>query len=100
MAFADDHPGYRLNSSEEAQRWIAELTASVEEARKRCDVVAEVGTVRDAQRAAAVWMTRHGSALGALQALHRAGLLGDVAYNQLRDRVMATSLPTVTEINR
>jgi len=92
MTFSNNHPGYRIATTEQARNWVVELTTGVEDARTACDVQ----TTPDATRKAySVWQVRHGSALGALKALHRVGLLNDVAYNELRTRILATANPTL-----
>ena len=97
MSFADDNPGYRINTTEEAQNAILELVAEVERARTDVDIQM---TLIGQRKAWSTWMVKHGSALGALMMLHRCDKVGDVLYNQLRERVMKTMVPTVTETPR
>jgi hypothetical protein len=94
MSYADEHPGYRITSEAEARNYVVELVAGVKDARAVCDVQPSADLTR---KAWVLWMTRHGAALGALTALHRVGKLGDVAYNELRQQVMATMAPTIIE---
>ena len=92
MSYADDHPGYRISSLEEARNWVIELTEELKVARAACDFAATVGQQR---KAYATWMVKHGGLLGALMALHRTGMLNDVAYNELQAQAMATMTPTI-----
>lgn len=98
MSYADEHPGYKLETEEAARNWVVELTQACEDARVMCNIRYpndEGRTVREQQKAYRMFMVKHGSALGAVMALHRAGLLGDVAYNELRARVINTLAPTI-----
>lgn len=102
MSYADDHPGHRIETERQGSEWARELVAGVTEARVACDVPAIPGMSPDAFRREMtrryhVFLVRHGSALGSLVALHRCGRLGDVAYNTLRERVLATLHATVKE---
>jgi len=98
MTFADDHPGYRIQTEEEARNWMLELVEGVKAARAQCDIIVPARPDIQAEtqrRAYRKWLTKHGAALGTLMALHRCGKLGDVAYNELREQVMATMTPTL-----
>ena len=93
--YADHHPGYRISTEEEARNWMVELTDNVESARQACDLTT---VPREQRKAYNIWVTRHGAALGTLTALHRCGMLSDVAYNELRERVMQTMQPTLVDL--
>jgi hypothetical protein len=98
MTFADDHPGYEITTEQEARNWVIELVDDVESARLSCNVVIpddQAKTVRHQQRAYTKFMVKHGSALGVVMALHRCRKISDVAYNELRQRVIQTLVPTV-----
>lgn len=104
MSFADDNPGYRIDTEEQARNWVMEQVDQVQEARRNCDVrvivapggVPDQGMMVDYQRKQyAAFMVKHGAALGMIMALHRCGKLGDVAYNELRQIVINTLVPTV-----
>ncbi len=98
MAYAEDNPGYRIDTEEQARNWVMELVADVEAARFECNVSVPDNSqaqVRSQMRAYRTYMIKHGSALGVIMALHRAGKLGDVAYNELRQRVVNTLAPTI-----
>ena len=92
MSYVDHHPGYRLSTEMEAVNWIEELVLGAEQARVACDVAADP---EKAVRAYQTFLVKHGSALGSLMALHRAGLLSDVGYNELRARAMRALTPTM-----
>lgn len=93
----DAPTGAKITTSEQATAWVEELTHGVVQARAACDAQPSADLAR---KAWATWMVRHGAALGTLLALHRVGLLSDVAYNVLREKVMATMMPTVVEARR
>lgn len=92
MSYAAAHPGYRIDTTEQATAWVEENIIDVEHARALCDVQTTPEAMRKAWSA---WMVKHGSALGILMALHRCGRLSDLGYNTLRARVMATMTPTI-----
>ena len=92
MSFADDNPRYRITTEEQARAWVMELVDGVELARNACD---EQATTEKQRKLYTTWLTRHGAALGSITALHRCGRLGDVAYEELRQRVMRTMNPTI-----
>lgn len=75
--------------------------ADVEAARAACNVVIPDNNVvqaREQMKAYRVFMLKHGGALGVITALHRAGRIGDVAYNELRQRVLDTLAPTLVGV--
>jgi hypothetical protein len=101
MSYADEHLGYRLTSEDEAKNWVISLAGKAREARLDCNVVfpdSHQKTVAYQRKAYAAFMMHHGSALGALMALHRCGKISDVAYNEVRQEVMATMAPTVVGV--
>lgn len=87
-----DEPGYAITTQDQATNWLAELVAGVEEARRAVDIQPTADLTRKAH---VTWLMRHGSALGALMALHRCGKLSDVAYNLFNQRVKETLVPTI-----
>jgi hypothetical protein len=94
-----EQPDFEITSEEQARNWILELVEGVEQARRDCNVTFpgdQAATVRFQKRAYTTWMIRHGAALGTLLALYRCRRLNDLAYSELRARVMQTMLPTVT----
>lgn len=92
MSYADDNPGYRIANETQARNWAIELANDVVNARHECDLHQSVAMKR---KAYLIWRTRYGGLLGVLMALHRAGLLNDVAYNELRQKALETGVPTV-----
>jgi hypothetical protein len=107
MSFADENPGYRIDTEEQGRNWVMQLVEEVKEARAGCDVrviVPPGGTVDKAamvdyqQKQYARFMIKHGGALGVIMALHRCGKIGDVAYNELRQIVINTLVPTVVAL--
>ena len=98
MSYADDNPGYRLDSEEQARNWILELVEGVKVARLDCNVVFPGDAARSVahqRKAYHQFLVRHGAALGTLTAVHRCGKLGDVAYSELREVVLNTLAPTI-----
>lgn len=98
MSYADDHPGYPIETEEQARKAVLDLVADTEAARKACNIVVPdnaVLTVQAQRKAYATFMVKHGSALGMLMALHRCRRLNDAAYNELRTRVINTLAPTL-----
>ena len=96
--FAEHHPGYRIDTEEQAKNWIIELVADVELARDDCNVVFpdnQSRTIEHQRRSHRRFLVKHGGALGVLMALHRCGKLSDVAYNELRQKVLSTLAPRV-----
>jgi len=101
MSHIEDHPGYRIDTEEQCRNWILEIVDSVKTARAMCNIVFpgdQAATVAGQRKAYAAFMVKHGSALGALMALHRVGKLSDVAYNDLRQIVIDTLIPTVVGV--
>lgn len=87
----DSATGYRIDTEEQALNWVLELVVDVELARAECNVVFpddRARTVEHQRRAYRRFMIKHGSVLGVLMALHRCGRIGEVAYNELRQRVL------------
>jgi hypothetical protein len=84
--------GPPVETEEQARNWVIDLVAEVEVIRRSCDLAV---MVPDQRKAFIRWMIKRGEALGVLSALKRCGRLGDIAYNDLRLRVLATQVPTV-----
>jgi len=98
MSFEDDHPGYHIDTEEQARNWVIELVEVVRTARRDCNTMFpgdQIKTVTHQKKAYIAFMMKHGGALGTLMALHRCGKLSDVAYNELRQITMDTLAPTV-----
>lgn len=89
----------KISTPDAAIKWCEELVIDVELARIACDSPALVA-VDDQKKAFHSYLLRHGTALGAIGAILRVGLIQDVAYNALVTRVRATMLPTVSELGR
>jgi hypothetical protein len=87
--------GEPIETEAQARNWIIELVARLEVDRLACDLAPAAHGQR---RAYDQYRIRFGQALGTLVCLQRCGRLGDVAYNELRARVMATALPTVIDL--
>ena len=98
MSFIDSIPGYRLESEDQIKNWILELVEESVRARDACNVEFpgdRMATITHQRKAYAIFMVKHGAALGALLAFHRSGKIGDVLYNEMRERVLATLAPTI-----
>jgi len=99
-----------VKSEEEARSFILELVLQVEAARDQSDVVHESWRLnlpdpttgarieRSAvRRAFTNWAFRYGRAMGSLTTLMHCRKLNDVAYNELRRRVVNTGVPKVSQ---
>lgn len=98
MSFADANPGYRLETEDQCKNWVLELVREALRHRDLCDVVIPgdmKATVRDQKLNYRSFMVKHGSALGALMALHRTGDVSDVLYEEMRQKITGTLVPTV-----
>ena len=98
MSFADDHPGYEIVTEEQARNWILEQLSALELARFECNVVFpgdRTKTVEHQRSAYRRFLVKHGGLLGMLTTLHRCRRLGDVAYNELRGRILKTLGATI-----
>lgn len=84
--------GAPIESESQARNWVIELTEETEALRRECDFA---GSVKDQRKAFLRWMIKRGESLGVLHALQRTGKLGDVAFQELRGRVLKTQVPTV-----
>ena len=88
--------GPPIETEEQARNWVLEIVDEVELLRRQCDIVmTNNGPVAMARRDFMRWMIKRGEALGVLQACKRLGKIGDIAYTELRARVLATQVPTV-----
>jgi hypothetical protein len=92
LSYADEHPDYKIENTEQATRWIESQIELTESRRREVD---EQLTAAGQRTAWTRWMLQHGSALGVVMALHRVGLIGDVAYNLFNERIKRTTVPTV-----
>lgn len=90
----DSPLGPPIETEEQARNWVMALTEETEVARRECDFAV---MVKDQRRMFIRWMILRGQALGVLVALKRTNRLSDVAYTELRSRVLATQVPTVHE---
>ena len=93
-----ERPDFEITSEEQARNWVMDLVKDVEDARQQCNVSVpgdQVTTASLQRKAYRIYLVRHGGALGTLTALHRCRKLNDVAYMELRQRVMLTLVPTV-----
>lgn len=84
--------GAPIETEDQARNWVIDLTTETESLRRDCDYAV---SVKDQRRAFLRWMLKRGESLGVLHALKRTGRLGDVAFQELRGRVLQTQVPTV-----
>jgi len=94
-------PGPEIQNEEEARRAVLEAVSDVVSARAACDVFCpgdQLKTARAQRKAYREFLVKYGVALDRVIILKRCRLLSDVAYNELRSQVMATLVPTVTEV--
>lgn len=87
-------PGYRIDSEDQARNWILELVEAVEQMRMLANLAPDTQTQRENY---GKLLMRQGSALGALMALHRVGMIGDTMFDEMQKRVLA-ALATQTVI--
>lgn len=97
-----------VETVEEARSLMTELTEQVELAREQSDLLHDLGTgglpgpdgkpvTYGAVRTAFTnWAIRYGRAMGTLATLMHCRRLNDVAYNELRARVVSTGVPKVS----
>ncbi len=87
-----------VKTLEEARNYMIDLVDQLEEARRACDVILPAAPeimVEHQQKAYKRWLIKHGQALGALTTLCHTRTINEVAYAELRDRIMATMNPTM-----
>lgn len=102
MSYADANPGYRLETEDQCRNWVLELVDSALKSRALCDVVIpgdRATTVREQQKNYRWFLVKHGSALGALMACHRAGLISDVLYEAMRQKIVKMRVPTLVGVS-
>lgn len=86
--------GPPIETEDQAKNWILELVEETEALRKQCDLVV---MVKDQRTWFLKWMITRGKSLGVLHALKRADLLSDVMYEDMRQRILNTAVPTVQQ---
>jgi len=92
--------GPPVETEEQAKNWVIMLTGELESIRYQCDIVqvnngATPGSVRMTKKLFYHWLMKRGEALGVLQAARRFGKISDETYTNLRERILATEVPTV-----
>lgn len=88
---------HEITTEEEARKFIMEMVEILESTRDDCNVTIPTDPQLSAKlqrKAWSNWMIRYGQALGSLTTLMHCRKLNDVAYNELRERVMRTAVPT------
>lgn len=94
----DGTPVGEIRTLEQATNLVEGYCAKAVEARAQCNVITpgnRQATVKAQQMAYDNWLRWFGCAIGALTALHRAGLIPDNAYKQLQQVVYNTLAPQV-----
>jgi hypothetical protein len=89
---------HEVNTIEEAKKFILDMVEILEQTRASCNIEIPGDpalTVRMQRKAYTSWMIRYGQALGSLTTLMHCRKLNDVAYNDLRMRIMRTTIPTI-----
>ena len=97
-----------ITTVEGARARVVYLTEEVEAARAVCDLAHDcsltrqpmpgspvVPTVAHVQKTYVSWAMRYGQALGSLTTFFQCRLLNEVAYEELRQRVLSTGVPRV-----
>ena len=98
VAMRVDPTDGRITTQEQATFVVREFCRKAVEARDKCNIVipGDHQATVDAQRKMYDdWLMFYGAAVGALNCLHRAGLISDNAFQLLMPEVMATIRPTV-----
>ncbi len=96
MNYVDQHPNYQIKTTEQALSFVREQIDAARQTRLSCDVQLPGGpneTAAFQKQQYRKLLMRQFSALGALTALHRVGLIEDVAYMRLRGELMALLAP-------
>ena len=91
-----------ITNKEEAIRWVEELTAKARHARVACNISfpeSQEKTADHQRKSYQQFLVRHGSAMGALVSMLRAGLIDALAYQQLRQQNLNMLLPTNVRAN-
>lgn len=91
-------PGTDIENEDQARNAVLAAVRDVEAARQACNVVYpgdDLMTAREQRKAYREFMIKYGVALDRVVILKRCRLLSDVAYNELRQRVFNTLVPTV-----
>jgi len=92
--------GPPIETEEQAKNWVMDLVGELERIRTECDLVmvnngANRGSARMARQLFIHWLMKRGESLGVLQASKRFGKISDETYTALRERILATQMPTL-----
>jgi len=95
--------GPPIETEEQAKNWVLLLVTELESIRHQCDIVtvnsgANPGSVRMVRQMFIHWLMKRGESLGVLQAAKRFSKISDETYTNLRERILATQVPTVIEL--
>ena len=96
-----EDPNYEIKTPEQALNWLIELVDGVTMARTDCDVRFPDDTRKTAEHqklSFQVFLSRQGSALGAAMTLHRTRLITDRTWDEMRQRLINLSGPTVVRV--
>lgn len=86
--------GPPIESEDQAKNWLIELVVETEVLRKECD---DALTVAEQRQAFLRWLLKRGESLGALHALKRTGRISDVVFEEMRQRILSTTVPSVRQ---
>ena len=84
-----------IETEDQARAWLLELVDNLERERRAIDAAY---LIRDNKKAYSRWMMLYGRALGVLAALKRCSKISDVGYNELRQRIFSTTVPTILDV--
>lgn len=90
--------GEKIETEEQAQKWVLELVQDMLFWRTECDVTfpGDSGkTVQHQRRACWTFLAKQGKVVGALQALLLAGKIGERCYQELNQQAINSLAPKV-----
>ena len=93
-----EHPQYEIRTLEQGRDAALALLERAREARLKCDILIpnpSEALVTTQQKNFQKFLILYGSTLGALGALHRASLISDEAYTEIRKATTQLMGPTV-----
>lgn len=95
--YLEDHPDEAVYTPDKAIEVLRRKLDDLRVFRSACDFEPSA-MVGIKQKAFQTYLMRLGEFLGWVTALHRCGLLSDIAYNQFSVEGRSTLVPTVTEV--
>lgn len=98
MSYADDNPGYVIDSADQALKYLEGEIQKVIACRVEAEIIIPsqdaMQQARTQKKAHRNLLIRYGAAIGALTVLHRTRKISDTAYNELNRQISKTLMPT------